>query len=485
MTTRVDIQEGLLIGGERVPAASGAEREIMNPATAKPLAVVAEAGVADVDAAVARARDAFDAGEWAGMLPTARARILWRIAELIEANAAQLAQLETLDQGQPIGVSTSFSIPMAAEVFRYYAGWCTKIEGSTSPVSLPNVMHYTRREPIGVAALITPWNFPLMIASWKLAPALATGNTVILKPAEVTPLTTLRLADLCLEAGVPAGVVNCLTGGGTVGQALVDHPGVDKVSFTGSTATGRRIIHGAADSNLKRVSLELGGKAPSIIARDADIDAAVMGNLQGGLLNSGQVCAAYTRLFVDRARVDEFTEKLAAAAASLPLGPGIDPATVIGPLVSPEHLQRVDGLVRAGIAEGAQLVTGGARPDGLDGFFYAPTVFTGVKDDMTLARQEIFGPVLSILPYDDADDLAARANDSEYGLAAFVWTQDLSTAHTMAAAVRAGSVWVNMLPLLDVTAPWGGFKASGWGREFSHHALDAFTETKSVFIGLS
>lgn len=481
----MDVREQLLIGGRWVDAAGGGQLPTRDPATGAEIGRCADAGEADVDRAVEHARAALADPGWRDMPPAARARLLWRIADLVEDNAEPLAELETRDQGQPIGVARNVSVSMAAEVFRYYAGWCTKIEGATSPVSVPGALHYTRREPVGVCALITPWNFPLMIAAWKLAPALACGNTAILKPAEQTPLSTVELARLCVRAGVPDGVVNCLTGGPDTGRALVAHPGVDKVSFTGSTEVGKAIVAACA-GNLKRVSLELGGKAPSIIARDADIDAAVAGNLQGALLNSGQVCAAYTRFFVDSKRVDEFAEKIARAADGLRLGPGIDAASELGPLVSAEHLDQVAGYVATGVSEGAQLVTGGTRGDGelAAGNFFRPTVFTGVTDDMTIAREEIFGPVLAILPYDDPEELPARANGTEYGLAACVWTNDLATAHRTAAAVRAGNVYVNMLPLLDPAAPWGGFGASGWGREMGSHALDEFTETKGVWINI-
>jgi aldehyde dehydrogenase (NAD+)/betaine-aldehyde dehydrogenase len=344
-------------------------------------------------------------------------------------------------------------------------------------------LHYTRREPLGVCALIVPWNFPLLIAAWKLAPALACSNTVVLKPAEQTPLTAVRLVQLCAEAGLPPGVVNLLTGGPGTGRALVAHPGVDKVSFTGSTAVGRDIAR-SCGGDLKRVTLELGGKAPSIVAADADIDRAVGGAVQGGLVNSGQACAAYTRFFVHASRVDEFTAKLAAVASAVRLGSGLDPANQLGPLVSQQHLDRVDAHVRGGVAAGAQLVAGGARALGdlADGYFYQPTVLAGVRDEMAVAREEIFGPVLCVLSYEDTDDLAARANDTEYGLAAAVWTRDLATAHRTAAAVRAGSVYVNMPPLPDAAASWGGFKASGLGREMGAGALDEYTETKGVWI---
>ncbi|HEX6352907.1 aldehyde dehydrogenase family protein [Actinophytocola sp.] len=484
--TDVSVPASLLIGGDWTAAGDGAEFETHDPATGSPLGVVAEAGQSDVDAAVGAARAAFEDPAWRTMPPAARARLLWRVADLIEQHADEIAELETRDQGQPIGIAKGLNVPLAAEMFRYYAGWCTKIEGSVSAVSIPNTMHYTRREPIGVCALITPWNLPFAIAAWKLAPALACGNTVVLKPAEQTPLTTVFLARLCLEAGMPPGVVNCLTGGPATGKALTEHSGVDKVSFTGSTQVGKLIVAAAA-GNLKRLSLELGGKAPSIVARDADIDAAVAGNLQGALLNSGQVCAAYTRFYVDERRVDEFTEKIAAAAAGIPVGPGLNPETVMGPLVSQEQVDRVAHYVRLGVEQGAELVTGGQRPGGdlAGGYFFQPTVFARVSDDMVIAREEIFGPVLSILSYSDPEELTARANDTEYGLAACVWTRDLTTAHNLAATIRAGSVYVNMLPFLDPAAPWGGFGASGWGREMSSTAIDEFTETKGVWINLA
>jgi aldehyde dehydrogenase (NAD+)/betaine-aldehyde dehydrogenase len=479
------VAERLLVGDEWRPAADGAEFETWDPATGRPLASCAEAGQADIDAAVDAARAALVSAEWAGMLPAQRARLLWRVAELIERDADALAELETRDQGQLLSIARGANVAAAAEHFRYFAGWVTKIEGAVTPISFPNTLHYTRREPVGVCALITPWNFPLMIAAWKLAPALACGNTAILKPAEQTPLTTLRLAALCREAGFPPGVVNCLTGGPAVGAALASHSRVDKVSFTGSTQVGREIVRASA-GNLKRVTLELGGKAPAIVAADADIDVAVQGSVQGGLLNSGQVCAAYTRFYVHHRRVDEFTEKMTAAVASLRLGSGLDPRSQLGPLASPEQLATVDWYVQAGVAEGAKLMTGGHRADGdlAAGNFYQPTVFADVDDSMTIAREEIFGPVLSVLAYEDVEELATRANDTEYGLAASIWTKDLATAHRTAAAIRAGAVFVNMLPIPDAAAPWGGFKASGWGREMGPHALDAYTEVKGVWINL-
>ncbi|MGP4029892.1 aldehyde dehydrogenase family protein [Actinomadura sp. 3N407] len=475
----------LLIGDEWVDSSNGSTSGTVNPANGEEIAAFAEATSTDVDAAVAAARTAFESVDWRSMTPDARGRLLWRIADLIEENARELAALETLDQGQPTFVSSNISVPLAAQVFRYYAGYATKIEGKVSPVSIPDQFTYQRRAPLGVCGLITPWNFPLPIVAWKLAPALATGNTAVLKPAEQTPLSTVRLAEICRAAGVPSGVVNLLTGGPDVGKALVAHRGVDKISFTGSTAVGQEIVRVSAD-DLKRVGLELGGKAPSIVCDDADIDAAVQGNLQGGLFNTGQACGAFTRFFVHRSRVDEFVGKLGTAADALPIGPGQDPGTVVGPLVSAEHLERVAGYVRSGVEEGAQLVTGGERVGGslAGGYFFRPTVFTEVTDEMTIARVEIFGPVLSVMPFDDLDEAVARANGTDYGLVAVLWTKDVVVAHSLPQRIEAGTVFVNQIPLIDPGAPWGGFGLSGWGRELGSYSLDEYTEPQSVFINL-
>jgi acyl-CoA reductase-like NAD-dependent aldehyde dehydrogenase len=472
----------LFIGGGWQPATGGAFATV-NPATEEPIEEIGYASGADVDEAVSAAKAAFDDPAWRDLLPVARADLLFKLADAVERNFDELARLETTDQGQPLGVAKAVSVSNIVNHLRYYAGFVTKIEGRTAPVNFPDTLHYTRREPVGVCALITPWNFPLMILGWKLAPALATGNTVVIKPAEQTPLTSIRLVELAAEVGFPAGVVNLVTGDGAVGAALVEHPDVDKVSFTGSTEVGRSIVRASA-GNLKRVTLELGGKAPSVIARDADVDAAVGGNLGGALLNSGQVCAAYTRFYVDVKREDEFLTKMAAGAESMTIGPGLEDTTQLGPLVSADHFDKVQQMVAAGQQEGAELVTGGKRARDV-GYFLQPTIFSGVTDAMSIATDEIFGPVLSVFRYSDEDELhhlIARANDTPYGLAATIWTRDLTAAHRLANGIRAGTIWVNMANPVDAAAPWGGFKASGWGREMGPYAIDAYTEVKGIFM---
>jgi phenylacetaldehyde dehydrogenase len=471
----------MLIGGKWVDAVSGKTFETYNPATGEVLARVAEGDRADIDQAVKAARKAFESGPWPDMSPSQRGRLLWKLSDLLEEHLEEFAELETLDNGKPIFFSRIVDIPTAIEVFRYMAGWATKVEGNTIPISDPRAKYlaYTLREPIGVVGQIIPWNFPMIMASWKLAPALAVGCTVVLKPAEQTPLTALRLGELALEAGFPEGVVNIVPGfGETAGAALAAHPDVDKVAFTGSTEVGR-LIANAATGNLKKVSLELGGKSPNIIFADADLDAAIPGAANAIFFNQGQCCTAGSRLFVHKSIFDKVIDGVAQAAKKYTLGPGIEPSTNMGPVVSKEQLDRVCGYLESGLKDGARAVVGGKKRAG-SGYFVEPTVLVDVKPEMKVVSEEIFGPVVTAIPFDQPEEVVSSANRTVYGLAAAVWTRDVSKAHLVAAKLRAGTVWVNCYNVFDPALPFGGYKQSGWGRESGHAALELYTETKAV-----
>ena len=475
----------LLIDNEWRPAAAGRTMEVINPATEEVIAAVPSADAADVDAAVGAARAALD-GPWGRLSARERGRFVARLAARLTERADEIARLETLHNGKPISESRNIEIPAAAECFEYYAGWSDKVMGETIPVK-GNHLTYTLREPVGVVAAIVPWNFPLLLAAWKVAPALACGNTVILKPASQTPLTALALGEAAVEAGLPPGVLNVLTGPGAVmGQALVEHPGIDKIAFTGDTSTGKSIMRGAAET-LKKITLELGGKSPNIVLADADIDAALRGAAIGIFYGKGEVCAAGSRLLVDRAIRDEFIDKLAARAAKMTPGDPMDPKTRFGAVSSRKQMDTVLRYIDSGRREGATLVAGGARADiGTGkGFFVQPTVFADVTPEMTIAREEIFGPVLAAIEFADLDEAIHKANDSQYGLAAGVWTRDIKKAHYVARKLQAGTVWINTYNVYDTAAPFGGYKQSGFGREMSAHALEHYTQVKSVWVDLN
>jgi aldehyde dehydrogenase (NAD+) len=466
-----------------VESASGKTFPTVNPTTGLEICRVAEADAADVDKAVHAARAAFEKGPWRKMAASERGRLINILADLIEKNADELARLEALDNGKPYYVAKAADLPLSIACYRYYAGWADKIQGKTIPIA-GNYFCYTRHEPVGVVGQIIPWNFPLLMQAWKLAPALAAGNTIVLKPAEQTPLTALRVGELILEAGFPPGVVNILPGyGPTAGAAIAWHHGIDKVAFTGSTEVGHLIMEAAAKSNLKRVTLELGGKSPNIVFADADMDQAIEGAHFALFFNQGQCCCAGSRLFVEAKAYDEFVEKSVARAKTRKVGDPFDPTSEQGPQVDDVQFEKVMSYIDSGKQEGASLLAGGNRV-GNRGFFIEPTVFADVKDDMKIAKEEIFGPVMSIMKFKDIEEVVERSNRTDYGLAAAVWTRDISKAHAVANSVRAGTVWVNCYDVFDAAAPFGGFKQSGIGRELGEYGLQQYTEVKTVTIHL-
>ena len=479
----------MMIDGKWVDAVSGKTFATLDPSTEEPLVQVAEGDKQDIDLAVKAARRAFENGPWRKMTPSERGRAIWKLADLMEQNLEQFAELETLDNGKPIGVARAADVPLAVDLFRYMAGWATKVEGTTIPISVPytpgaKYFTYTLREPVGVVGQIIPWNFPLLMAAWKLGPALATGCTVVLKPAEQTPLSALLLGELALEAGIPAGVLNIVTGfGETAGAALAAHPDVDKVAFTGSTEVGKLVLQAAA-GNLKKVSLELGGKSPNVVFSDADVDVAVKGAASAIFFNHGQCCCAGSRLYVESNIFDRVVEGVSQQAKKIRVGAGMDPQTQMGPLVSQEQLQRVCGYLESGQTEGAKAVTGGKRA-GNKGYFVEPTVLVNTNPKMKVVQEEIFGPVVTAIPFKNAEDVLPSANDTVYGLAAGIWTKDISKAHQLAAELKAGTVWINCYNIFDAALPFGGYKQSGWGREMGKDALELYTEVKAVCTRIS